>query len=63
MSELKSIRSADLQVGKLIMKVHVLSDGKRIIEEQSMIEFMEYMGSGELTSDIAENFVKELHSV
>ncbi len=60
MSELKSIRIGELKLGNLTMKVHVLNDGQRIIEEQSVIDFVEYLASGEITSENAEQFAKDL---
>lgn len=44
----KVIKSGELKLGSLTLKTHVLDDGTRIIEEQSMIDFLEWMEKGEL---------------
>ena len=60
MSELKSIRAAELEIGNLKIKVHVLSDGQRVIEESSVVEFMKYMESGLLTEKEAHELAIKL---
>ncbi len=41
-----AVKSGELKIGDVILKTHVLDDGRRIIEEDSMIAFFEYLASG-----------------
>ncbi len=60
--ELKSIREGELKIGNLTIKVHVLNNGERVIEEKSVVEFLKWMESGEITQEQADKFAKELQS-
>lgn len=42
--------SGELKIGTLTLKVHTLEDGTPIIEEQSMVDFLEWLEKGELTN-------------
>ena len=59
-----AVKSGELKIGDVVLKTHVLNDGQRIIEEESMIAFFEYLASGgSLTGEDAKNvarFVKGL---
>ena len=59
MNELKSIRSADLKIGNLTIKAHVLNNGKRIIEEQSVIDFFYALENESLLPEEVKKFAKE----
>ena len=59
----KAIRSGEIKLNGLTIKCHVLEDGKRIIEEQSLYDFMEYMSSGKLNEEDAVKIAKELKSL
>ena len=61
MSEKIAIRSGELKLGGLIMKVHVLEDGTRIIEEQSMLDFINTLNEGLFNQQDAEEFIKNLN--
>jgi len=37
--------SSELKMGDLVLKVHVLDDGRRIIEEESVLKFIEWLSS------------------
>lgn len=56
----KAIRSGEIKIGDLTMKVHVLEDGTRIIEEESLVALMDWMAVGKLTQDQADKFILEL---
>ena len=58
----KAIRSGEMTVGNLTMKIHVLEDGERVIEEQSVIAFFEWLSKGNLTQEQADQFAKDLNS-
>lgn len=59
---MKAVKSGVLKIGSLEMKCHVLEDGMRIIEEQSMIDFMAWLESGELLTDAdAKEFATKLN--
>jgi len=62
-TELKSIRTANLEIGSLTIKVHVLNNGQRIIEEQSLIDFVEYLQNGKITPKEADEFAKEFKKI
>lgn len=47
----KSIKEGILKIGSIELKVHVLNDGRRIIEADSMDEFMKYLENGGTFSD------------
>jgi len=56
----KAIRTAELKIGNLTMTVHVLNTGERVIEEESMVKFFEWLESGEITMEDAEKFAMDL---
>ncbi len=41
-----AIKSGELKIGDVVLKTYVLDDGQRIIEEESMIAFFEYLAQG-----------------
>lgn len=53
-----SISEGELKLNGLTLKVHTLKDGRRIIEENSLIQFMEYMQKGLLTEEDANDVAK-----
>jgi hypothetical protein len=40
---LKTINSGEIKLGDIVLKVHTLDDGRRIIEEESIKKFFEYL--------------------
>ena len=54
---MKAIKSGIVRLGNLEIKCHVLENGQRVIEEQSVIDFFEFLESGTLlTQREAEDF-------
>lgn len=41
----KAVYSGEIKLGDAILNVHVLDDGRRIIDEESMERFFEYLSS------------------
>ncbi|MEI7578566.1 MAG: hypothetical protein WCJ58_00845 [bacterium] len=39
----KVINSGEIKLGDIVLKVHNLDDGRRIIEEESIEKFFEYL--------------------
>ena len=59
---MKSIKSGTIKLGELELKCHVLEDGQRVIEEQSVIDFFKWMESGNFTDEDANKFATELNN-
>jgi len=58
----KAVYSGEMKLGSLTLKVHVLDNGQRIIEEQSMVDFMEWIGRGglfDVPKEEVDKFAKE----
>lgn len=59
----KAIRSGEIKLGSLIMKVHVLNTGERVIDEQSLIEFIKWLENPEeFNASEVEQFWKDLNN-
>jgi len=56
--------SADLKIGGYTLKCHVLDDGRRIIEADSLVGFFEYLGREDTTfsPDDAMEVAKFIHN-
>lgn len=62
----KSIMEGEIKLGCFTLKVHTLEDGRALIAEESMIAFLEWLGSGEmlrLPKKDVDAFVEELHKL
>lgn len=59
----KAIRSGEIKVGDITIKVHVLEDGQRIIEKQGIIDFMNFLENVNLNTEMANKFVKDFKSI
>ena len=56
-TEVHAVSEAELNIGSVTLRVFHLSNGKRVIDEQSMIDFMSALESGSLTLS-AEDAIK-----
>jgi hypothetical protein len=56
----KVIRSGELSIGQLKIKVHILNNEQRIIEEESLKKILEWMENGTILKDDAEKFAQDL---
>lgn len=54
-----SIWSGEMRFGPLTMKCHVLDDGSRIIEQESVLEFMAWIQSGDVQPDEVQRVGRE----
>ncbi len=60
----KSIMQGELKIGNFILKTHVLDDGRRIIEEESLIEFFAYLANGgRVTTEDGEGLAKFIRGI
>jgi hypothetical protein len=56
MSDIKiphAIATAETTIGGITLRCHILADGRRIIEEESMHQMLTAMQTGELSSEDA----------
>ncbi len=59
-----AIMSGELTIGDFVLKTHVLDDGTRIFEEESVIGFFEWLeNGGMLTKEDAEKIAGFVHGV
>lgn len=54
MSVRYSVWSGEVRMGSLVMRCHVLDDGTRIVEKESVERFMAWLGS-----DVSEDEVRD----
>lgn len=59
----KAIREGEVKIGSLTIKVNVLDDGQRVIEEQGVLDFMKFLEAGEFTQEQASKFAIDLNSI
>ena len=60
MGAMKVIKSGVIKLGELEVEVHVLENGERIIDEQSVIEFITWLQLGKITPEQSDRFAKDL---
>ena len=52
--------SGEFKIGSLTMKVYTLDDGTPIIEQQSLIDFIEWLEKGELIDNYTPEIKKQI---
>lgn len=56
-----AVATDTLQIGEYEMVCHVLDDGTRVIEQQSIVSFLEWLESDLLTDEEVQRMVNWIH--
>jgi hypothetical protein len=54
-----AIWSGEFSIGSLTLKCHVLSDGRRVIEQESVADFMNWLEHGDIRREEFEGFAEQ----